>query len=49
MVVAEQRLNHHLCGLIEMVFGDHGDDLVTFATPRQSGLGEKQEDGQEES
>jgi hypothetical protein len=39
--------NHHFGGLIEMIFGDCGDDLVAFMTPAKRGWthGEEYEEG----
>ena len=46
MIVANERLNHDLGGLVQMVFGDRGNDLMSLTSPAPAEGG--QENGNRE-
>jgi hypothetical protein len=46
VVVADERLDHNLGGLVQVIFGDRGDDLVAFTTPAPAEGGQEDGDGE---
>jgi hypothetical protein len=46
MIVSNERLNHYLGCLIEMVFGNGSNDLMAFATPTKRKLGQHKNESQ---